>query len=359
MSTPWVADPVIGWRILLVADLETLPRSVDLGERLTALYAAQDWPGAPTVLESSLDADELAASLDAGSSAPLLVGTAGSSLVLSGHHRDVDGLGLLTALAALTGGAVASSARGVGGRPRRPHATGVVRRLVEALLAPPAGVDLPRPDVPREHDSLVRRETGQVRTHELVLAGVRAVQSVRRHERRARLRDRRVAISVGVGRPDPGPRIADRSELLRLRHVTTGTPVRDLLRTAPLEPAIGRSGTSGSRGGRVGAGPGLLDRLSTALMARLRPRLGSTLLVSHLGDVHAPGVRSIAFYPVTAGGSGISLGAANVRGRTVLTARARGYDVDATTLARLLDAVVTASRAAGPGTRPPGDPVRP
>ena len=45
------------------------------------------------------------------------------------------------------------------------------------------------------------------------------------------------------------------------------------------------------------------------------------------------------FHPVTAGGTGISLGAVGHRGRTVLTLRARAADWDADGLERLLEAV--------------------
>lgn len=360
MSTPWVADPVIGWRILLVAELAQLPSAAELGARLSRLYADQGWAETlvPGIAHAVQDPRELAASLDGRSPAPLLIGTAGRSLVLSGHHRDMDGLGLLSVLSALTGHEVTSSASGGGQRPRRSYAMGVVRRLGEAVLAPPAGVDLARPTEPCEHDSLVAIRTGrQLRTDELVLAGVAAVQDVRRTRGSGRARAQRVAISVGVGRPAPDARIADRSELLRMRRVTSLTPVRELLRTAPLEPAVGRTGaTGGSRRPANHVATSLMTGLMTSLMARLRPRLGSTLLVSHLGDVTAPGVVSIEFYPVTAAGSGLSVGAATLEGRTCLTARARGYDVAPSGLARLLAAVVTAAAAAGPGE---GSPIRP
>ena len=74
-------------------------------------------------------------------------------------------------------------------------------------------------------------------------------------------------------------------------------------------------------------------------MRVLARRLGSTLLVSHLGEVTAPHVERLAFHPVTAGGTGISLGAVGHRGRTVLTLRARAADWDADGLERVLEAV--------------------
>jgi hypothetical protein len=74
-------------------------------------------------------------------------------------------------------------------------------------------------------------------------------------------------------------------------------------------------------------------------MRLLARRLGSTLLVSHLGEVTAPRVERLAFHPVTAGGTGIALGAVGHRGRTVLTLRARAADWDADGLERVLEAV--------------------
>ena len=71
------------------------------------------------------------------------------------------------------------------------------------------------------------------------------------------------------------------------------------------------------------------------------PRLGSTLLVSHLGTIDAPEeVSELAFYPVTGGGSGLALGAATTRERTTLTLRARASQHDDEGLQRLLALVV-------------------
>jgi hypothetical protein len=65
------------------------------------------------------------------------------------------------------------------------------------------------------------------------------------------------------------------------------------------------------------------------------------VLVSHLGRVTAPDVRELAFHPVTAGGSGLSLGAVTLGDRTTLTLRARASAWDADGLEQLLEAIAT------------------
>ena len=162
---------------------------------------------------------------------------------------------------------------------------------------------------------------GSFRTAEIVHAAVGALVD--------RGTGPRVAVAVGVTRdPDAGGAIEDRSALLRLRDVERlDLPgIERALREAPVErPPVARSG--------------LVDRAAAVAMRILARRLGSTLLVSHLGEVTAPNVERLAFHPVTAGGTGLSLGAVGLRGRTVLTLRARAADWDADGLKQLLEAV--------------------
>ncbi len=105
------------------------------------------------------------------------------------------------------------------------------------------------------------------------------------------------------------------------------------MRSAPVQPAAAGAGAAG---GLVGVG-----------LRLLAPRLGSTLLVSHLGEVTAPGVADLAFHPVTAGGTGLALGAVGLGGRTVLTLRGRARDWDQNGLERLLEAVLGGLVAGG------------
>src|SRR5205823_11229268 len=98
------------------------------------------------------------------------------------------------------------------------------------------------------------------------------------------------------------------------------------------------------------AGSRLLP-LAATLTRPLAGRLGSTLLVSNLGRVEAPPeVRSISFWPVAHGRSGIALGVATVGDRTVLGLRARRSSFTPAGAQRFLDAVASELKE-----RPSGD----
>jgi hypothetical protein len=301
----WGGDPSIAWRILLTA-VPATPLTADaLAARQEALHRRQGWPTPPPVVTGDLDTvrREIAEVREV----PLLTGLAGDRLLLSAFHAYVDGLGLLEVLAALTGGEVTSSARGVAERPA--GGGGTVDRLREVALAPPARVALP-PAVAAEGDAFAEVAVPvRVRTADLVHAAVSAVAA---HNAERGRRSRHVTVAVGAGRAaTPGEHLANRSELIRLRDLEglSRDDVQEVLRSAPLDSA----GGSGASGGRLAA---VAQRL-------LAPRLGSTLLVSHLGDVTTAAAGDLAFYPVTAGGTGLSLGAVGHGGRTVLTLRAR------------------------------------
>lgn len=300
----WVADPTIGWRILLTATLSDLPPT-DASVR-TATSAA-----------------ELRKALVMPDPEPIVIGVAGHDLVVSAHHSAVDGLGLLRILEQRGHGPVTSSARGVGDRPAgHGYAGTVARRLAEAAFRPPARIRGDRRREPAAGDAMVEIEVpGSFRTAEIVHAAAGALSDLGSGPH--------VAVAVGVTRdPDADGAIENRSALLRLRDVERlDLPgIERALREAPVErPPVTRSG--------------VVDRLATAAMRLLARRLGSTLLVSHLGEVTAPRVDRLSFHPVTAGGTGLSLGAVGHGGRTVLTLRARAGDWDADGLEPLLEAV--------------------
>lgn len=334
MTRPWVADPRIGWRILLTATLTEPVTPEALAAPLAALCDAQGWPRvapAPVAGPHALLAD---------SPAPLLVGvgTGGREVVLSAHHSAVDGLGLLAVLDRLGLGPATSSARGVGDRTTTGGlARTVARRLGEVALRPPSGVVPPDRPV-RDHGDVLVSATvpGSHRTPALVHAAARAV--VRHQAERGRTA-RHVAIAIGAARePAAGAgddRIEDRSVLLRLRDVERLDldAIRAAIRTAPLQ-------TPPAPTGQRPWSP-VLERAATAGLRLLGPRLGSTLLVSHLGEVTAPAVERLAFHPVTAGGTGLSLGAAGLGGRTVLTLRGRAATWNDDGLEQLLEAVIS------------------
>jgi hypothetical protein len=320
---PWGGDPSIAWRILLTAELASPITVEGLADRQHALHVAQGWPTPPSVATG--DPDSLRHDLAEVRDAPLVLGLADRTLVISAFHAYVDGLGLLDVLASLTGTPVTSSARGVGDRPT--GAGGTLERLREVALAPPARIARPTATSADGDAFAVVTLPARVGTSELVHAAAAAVVA---HNADHGRRSRHVTVAVGAGRPAlAGEPLANRSELIRLRDLEglSRDQVRTALRSAPLDPA-----------GGSGAAPG---RVTTAAIRLLAPRLGSTLLVSHLGDVATQAAGGLAFYPVTAGGTGLSLGAVSLAGRTVLTLRGRAATWDDDTLAGLLDRVAS------------------
>ncbi|HWI42732.1 MAG TPA: hypothetical protein VNS81_03890 [Nocardioides sp.] len=335
MTERWVADARIGWRILLTARAEDPLDPVPLALRLRALYADQDWGESPG-LEHGTDVAELRLRLAAAHAAPLRVACASDTVVLSAHHAAADGLALLQVLDGLGLGPATSSSRGVADRA---GGTGLLRtvggRLAEVLAHPPARVTTPSPVPGLPGDVLLEREVaGRPRTADLVHA---AAQGVVRHEAERGRTARHVAVAVGAGRPPVPGEINDRSALIRLTDVEhlDRAQVAELVRTAPLEtpPA----------GGEARPWTPYVDRGLALGIRLLAPRLGSTLLVSHLGEVTAPALARLAFAPVTAGGTGLSLGAVGLAGqdRTVLTLRGRAAAWDDDGLEQLLEAVIS------------------
>lgn len=336
MSAPrWVNDPGIAWRILLTAELAHPPARETLVARLSALCREQGWSAPPAPLEAD-SVPALRARLSTEHEAAVLVGTAGHSVVISAHHSHADGIGLLQVLGALTAAPVSAPARGVGDRPTT---GGVARtaatRLVESALRPQSRLS-PRPSRPTGGaDAMVEaRVPGQWRTADVVHAAARGAAAFQRARGRSA---RRITVSVGAARPSASDRIADRTALLRLRDVERldRAEIADLLRTAPVQtpPVLDVA----PRLGRV------TDQAVATGMRLLRPCLGSTLLVSHLGGVVAPGTERLVLHPVTAGGSGVSLGSISLADsdETMLSLRARsGYAGTADGLERLLEAIV-------------------
>jgi hypothetical protein len=306
----WVADPTVAWVIALDAHLR---EPVD-GARVAAGLASAGFPGAVATPAAGPDALQ---QVVAPGTAGVRAATTANRITLGAQHEHCDGLGLLALLEAATGAGATSSARGVGDRDVRGSALGsTVRRLAEALLAPPAPVAAPTATGAREAGEAFARFTvaRRLSVAELTHAAVRGVTA---HNRAAGVRTSRVAVAIGASRSGGEvPVVGDHSTLLRLRGVERLSlpEVRAAIREAAPEPPP--PGTGG--------GPSLTGRVATVAMGVLSPRLGSTLLVSHLGEVDAPDVEDLAFYPVTGGGSGVSVGGVGLRGSTVVTLRGRG-----------------------------------
>lgn len=330
-TAQWVADPTIAWNILLRARL-TMPPTVDtLTTRLRHIYLEQRWPHDPPAVALGSLTDLLPAFAGAEGPHPVQLGLDGAELLIGARHQHVDGLGLLGVLSAVTAEPVVSDVRGLGDRPAAGSVTGaVVRRLGEVAFRPPARIAQSGSQAADDLDTFSLHVVPRtVRTSELVHAAVRGLVT---YNSAREAGTRRVAIAVGASRRGgESPDIADRSALLRLRNLERASidEIRALMQHAPVQH-------SSSHGRAVGAP---LTRLTLRVLA---PRLGSTMLVSHLGAVTAGGVDRLSFYPVTGGGSGVSLGAVTLDGTTTITLRARGRQQSADGLEELLDAICNA-----------------
>jgi hypothetical protein len=259
-------------------------------------------------------------------------------LVLAGHHVGVDGLGLLELLAAAVGDPLQSGARGLGAErpPHRGFVTTAATRVAQALLAPATRVAPSRRDDQSVGERFRRRDLAGESVTARLTAGV--VAGVRAWNRSMGARSDRVVVNVGVSLRSGGEvRIEDASSYLRLR-LPSWSPkdVGHALRTTPREPDAPRG--LGASAAAAGARP--IGRL-------LSGRMGATLLVSHLGSISGPDrVRSIAFYPVAHGRSGVAVGASTMLGRTTVTLRCRRRDFDGEAADRLIDALVAGIRGA-------------
>jgi hypothetical protein len=339
MSAPdqpaWVADPSVAWNILLSARPVTPVPPERLAARLKALYAVQGWARPPDPVDES-DLVTLQQRLvdTPREDLPVVVGRADRTLVVSAHHSRVDGLGLLGVLAALVDVPVRSSVAGLRDRPRPVRSRAVAARLAEVAFAPPARVHPSRPSPTPAVDTIVSRTLpGSFRTADLVHAGMLGVAA---YNGRRGGTVRHLTVAVGASwRGGDDLEVADRSALIRLRDLegVGRDEIAARLRQAGVEQT--------TPGGRAAG------RAATLALRLLGPRLGSTLLLSHLGDVTCDGVEGLAFSPVTGGGSGVSLGAVGHGASTTLTLRSRGRTHDADGLAQLLEAIGEAATSGG------------
>ena len=330
----WLGQTGLAWNILLVVDLLEVPTVPTLLERLEAMSDKHGWgsPSAGAVVTGSVDEllDSFAVIPDGGQ--PVSVGVTGSGLVIRAHHAYVDGLGLLALVRDLTGAPVRSSVTGVLARPTRSAPRTLFVRLLEVALRPPAPVaGSTASGSSRMGEAFATaRVDGSRRTADLAAAAVAAV-GVWNED--AQVRRRGIALAVGVSTTGGEHlEVGDDSGFLRVTDAECLTPgeLEVALAQAPLQ--VG--GTAQSAGTRWASG---LIRLGTRVLAR---RLGSTVLVSHLGRVEAASVTSAAFYPMAGGGSGLALGAVTVGSTTTLTLRARARQHSSDELGRLLDDVV-------------------
>jgi len=309
MSDEWHGDTSITWGIALRGRIRPAdrPDREQVRARLRELAGRHPDLGLPDELTTGWDLAQLASTPFPETGPAVRVALERDAVVVAAHHHAVDGLGLLAVFSELSGIEVVSSARGLGERPSRPFVRAAAGRVAEALLQPPAIVS---PTGDRKGlDVLAARELDEpVRTGRLVAA---ATAAVRAWNTAQGARADRIAVAVGASlRPGAGARPEEASAYIRLRRAERldADAVDAALRSQPAEPPA------------PGGGSGTLARV-TGWFSR---RLGSTLLVSHLGELDARQLDAVEFYPVSGGRSGVSLGAATVGGRTTLTLRARG-----------------------------------
>ena len=337
----WLADPSVDWRIVLAAELSRPIEAADVERRLAGLHEHQGWSGESRFVAGAehRDPDGLLHAVARGAgSAPVAAGVDGTELVVSAEHQYLDGLGLLAVLTELTGVPARSAARGLAPRSaERSLPAEVARRLAEVAFTPPARVARTRDGNASDTassaaqgstyaDLLLDRRAGVT---DLVHATARAVVELNRARG---VRSRRVAVAVGASTVGgAAPRLADDSALLRLRDAEKADPatIREFLRSSPTLPSPGRS---------LEGSAAWVTRAAALGMRVLGPRLGSTVTVSHLGDVTAE-VDALRFYPVAGGASAVSLGAVTLDGRTRITARARHDEHSPDGLRTLLDLV--------------------
>jgi hypothetical protein len=327
-------DPTVAWSVLLRARLTSRVNETAVFDRLSR-HACRfpQLGGAPAVV-STPDPGATAALFatrpyaDGEPLTRVAVGRGEPELILAAHHGAVDGLGLLGLLGVALDTELASNATGLGARAAgRSFANSAARRLGEAVFAPPARIQ-PVTGVQAASElfaewSGARRDAG---TAALVAAATSAAIAWNQSHG---VPTRRVVAAVGASRrPGDDLGVIQDSAYLRLRpnHRADRDELAARLATRAPEPAF----------------PAYRNRITSLAIRLLAPRLGSTFLVSNLGVVRAGAlVRSLAFYPVASGRSGVAFGGATLGDTTTITVRARRQDFDAAAASRLLELVVS------------------
>lgn len=329
-------DPRVSWSIVLQAEL-TEPIDPEL-VRARLRVLARQWPhlGTPPAVEHVADACHLGvlrtrfASASYRPDEPLIrvaVGRAEPVLLLAAHHSIVDGLGLLALLGAALDTEVSSTAAGIGERrARRPFLLSAVYRVGEALLVPPTRVAAEGGRPHAGEDSLACRHQPRQRLGTALLTDA-ATRTTEHWNRERGSRARRIVAAIGASRRDgdrPTPEDASAFFRLRMQRDPHGRARTVALNTRRPEPDIPARG----------------NPLGTLVTRSLAGRLGSTFLVSNLGEVNAGGlVRNLAFYPTASGRSGVAFGAVTVGATTTITTRTRHRDFDEHATAHLADAL--------------------
>ncbi len=314
-------DPDVTWSILLELELDDSLDSLETQERARQLAA--DWPHlgrTPTVRTVSEGWEAMRHTFANKPYGPqdalvrVALGFEGHRLLVAAHHGAMDGVGLIATASALSGRTLRSRARGLSGRkPRGGFVSGSLRRLGEALVSPPARFS-PEPgeaDEPRSGDVLLATALmpGRPDTAALVLGASRLLQAWNDEARR---RGGRRVVAVALSRRSGAHVLAPDRDTAYAR-VRTDSLVdlegaRALVEGLVPEPDF-----------PVSDGRGLGPRLTRLLGSRL----GSSVLVSNLGELTGAGVVGASFWPSASGPNGVCLGLVSAGDKSTLTLRAR------------------------------------
>lgn len=338
-------DPTVSWSILLEATLPSVLTPEKARMRLEVATGERPHLGAAPEVES-FPVNDLSSVRDRFADAPydrgaplIRVAVCGDEpiVLIAAHHGALDGLGLLAVLGIVLDVPISSAASGIGARTTdRSFLASAVRRLAEALFAPPARIT-PERGESGPGDVFAARNLPRTRLGSAVFAAAAANLTELWNSRHG-ARTSRVVAAVGAswrGGAAPEPEHDSAFFRLRLGREATAADVSAVLATQPPEPDFP------ARSSRIA-------RLGTRLLAS---RLGSTYLVSNLGIVSgAAAVTSIAFYPAASGRSGVAFGAATVGETSTVTVRARRKDFDDVATGGLADGLVEALRRQDPGT---------
>jgi hypothetical protein len=345
-------DPTVSWSIILEARLLSSLDPLSVRERLRAATETYPHLGAPPRIEPIVAAD-LPVVRERFAAAPYLRGEPllrvaicadEPVIVVAAHHGALDGLGLLAVLGIAVDVPISSGAKGIGARTAdRSFAASAVRRLGEAVFAPPARI-APAPATDRVGDVFAARHETRTRLGAAAFVAAATRVSERWNTVHGRKAARMVA-AVGAscrGGAAPLPEHDSAFFRLRLKRDPSADDVRALLAETNPEPDF----------------PARSSKIARLVTRALAGRLGSTFLVSNLGVVSADGaVRSIAFYPAASGRSGVAFGVVTVGETSTFTIRARRKDFGTAAAAELVDELVNTVRGEDSrlGSGQPGD----
>jgi hypothetical protein len=337
-------DPTITWAIGLVADLHRPVAPTTVQRRVADLVVQYPDLGiAPRV--QCVPRDEFDAVLAGHVNRPfdrsgrllrVTMTDDGTTLAVVAHHGVVDGLGLLSVLGSAVGADAEARARGIGAASARASFTrSAVTRLWEALFFPPSRL---APDVVgcEAGDVIACRSVVALKTSTAAAAAA-AVQVMAEWNRVHGQSSARMVVAIGASRRGKPQLRPDRDSAYLRVELGPGSTVEQareaISRTAP-EPDFPLSSRR---------------RASSSMARLLRNRLGSSLLVSNLGQVtNLDSVARLAFYPAAGGAQAASIGVVSTNNTTTVTVRltrSSFTDVSAETLCREITSRLTGAEA--------------